>query len=177
MAVRILGKPAVNFFMYAAPETILYLTAGTGVEFAVSATLGQSSWLRYNFSLRTQGLYLLLTESHNILAFTPMLGLEAEILPFSNPQIQTRLGLRAGYQFSTDDHFLQESCNEAAFASDSLTCSAPVAQAFLAFSFYERIRLQGGVEWFPRWLPPMDGINAHVWNGFIEIGWQWISPF
>ncbi|MCP4603160.1 MAG: patatin-like phospholipase family protein [Proteobacteria bacterium] len=177
IAMRVLGKPAVNFFSYAPPETILYLVAGTGAEFALSATLGQSNWLRYNFALQMQGFYILLTEKPNVLTLTPLLGVEAEINPLSSPLLQTRFGLRIGYQFSTNDGFLSETCNTAIFRNDSFRCSAPVTQIFIALSFYERIRLQGGIEWLPRWLPPMDKFDENVWNGFVEVGWQWISPF
>ncbi len=177
LAVRVLGKPAVNFFAYAPPETIIYLVAGKGAEIAVSATLGQSYWLRYNFALYLQGFSSLLTEDQNVFSATSVVGLEAEIYPMSSPLFQTRLGLRVGYQFSTDDGFLKRACETGDFRSSSLRCSAPLAQAFLAVSFYERVRLQAGVEWFPRWLPPMDEFGHDVWNGMIEVGWQWISPF
>ncbi len=177
LAVRLLGKPGINFFKYAPPETIVYAVAGTGAEVAISATLGQSSWLRFNFALQTQGFYYLLTEQPNVFVLTPLAGLEAEIYPLSSPLLQTRLGLRVGYQLSTDDKFLFNECRTDIFENDSLRCSAPVAQVMVAFSFYERIRLQGGVEWFPRWLPPMSDFKDDVWNGFIEVGWQWISPF
>ncbi len=177
LAVRLLGKPAVNFFNYAPPDTIIYLVAGTATEFALSANMGHSTWLRYNFALQTQGFYYLLTEVPNVLTLTPLIGLEAEIRPISGPLLQTRFGMRVGYQFSTGDGFLGNACDTDIFKGDSLRCSAPVAQAFLAVSFYERIRLQGGVEWFPRWLSPMDAFQDDVWNGFIEFGWQWISPF
>ncbi|MDJ0765109.1 MAG: patatin-like phospholipase family protein [Myxococcota bacterium] len=177
VAVRVLGKPAVNFFMYAPPEAIVYIVAGTGAEMAASLTLGHSSLFRYNFALQVQGFYLLLSENPNILALTPLAGIEAEIYPLSSALLQTRIGLRIGYQFSTNDRFLANPCDTAGFGGDSLICSAPVAQLFAALSFYERIRLQGGVEWFPRWLPPMKSFGEDVWNGFIEVGWQWISPF
>lgn len=177
LAVRLLGKPAVNFFMYAPPETIVYFVAGTGAEIASSSTWGQSRWLRYNFALQLQGFYHLLSESPNVLALTPLLGVEAEIYPLSNPLFQTRIGLRIGYQFSSGDNFMKSDCDQDYFSRESLRCSAPVAQLFAAFSFYERVRLQGGIEWFPRWLPPMSTSNEHFWNGFLEFGWQWISPF
>jgi predicted acylesterase/phospholipase RssA len=176
-AIRILGKPAVNFFKYAPPEGIIYLLAGTGSEIALSATLGQAYWLRFNFALQVLGLGTLLTEAKNVIAFTPLVGLEAEIFPLSNALLQTKLGLRVGYQFSSSDQFMADVCNTNLFDNDSTACSAPVAQVFLAVTFYERIRLQAGIEWFPRWLPPTDGLGHDVWNGLLQVGWQWISPF
>jgi hypothetical protein len=177
LAIRLIGKPAINFFAYAPPLAIFYLVMGKGGEFALSGTLRKSYWLRFNIALQVQGLNLFLTEKPNAFAMTPAAGLEAEIYPASTPLLQTRIGVRMGYQFSTDDGFLTGSCNTRTFRSDSIRCSAPVGQAFLALVFYERIRLQAGVEWLPRWLPPMNRFDRHLWNGLIEVGWQWISPF
>jgi predicted acylesterase/phospholipase RssA len=177
LTLRLLGKPAINFLAYAPPETILYFVVGTGAEFAVSATMGQSYWLRYNFALQFGGFYFLLSETPNVLAMTPLLGLEAEIYPLSNPLFQTRVGLRIGYQFSTGDRFGADDCNEDDFKNSAYRCSAPVAQGFVAVSFYERVRFQLGVEWFPKWLPPMSDFDDHMWRGMFLVGWQWISPF
>ncbi len=177
MAVRLLGKPAINFFAYAPPEAIFYAVVGKGGELALSATLGQFNWMRFNFALQMQGFNLFLTEKPNAFALTPLVGLELEPIPLSGPLLQTRLGVRAGYQFSTEDKFLTAPCDAESFSSDSIRCSAPVAQAFLAFTFYERVRIQFGIEWFPRWLPPMSRFDKHLWNGLIGVGWQWISPF
>lgn len=177
MAVRLLGKPAINFFAYAPPEAIFYAVVGKGGEGALSATLGQFNWMRFNFALQMQGFNLFLTEKPNAFALTPLVGLELEPIPLSGPLLQTRLGARIGYQFSTEDRFLSAQCDSESFSSDSIRCSAPVAQAFLAFTFYERVRIQFGFEWFPRWLPPMSRFDKHLWNGLIGVGWQWISPF
>ncbi|MBN2717307.1 MAG: hypothetical protein JXX14_15745, partial [Deltaproteobacteria bacterium] len=68
-------------------------------------------------------------------------------------------------------------CDMAQFSIDSRGCSAPVGQVFLALTFYERVRVQGGLEWFPYFLKPMSQTDTTVFNGFLEIGWQWISPF
>ncbi len=84
---------------------------------------------------------------------------------------------RIGYQFSTGDGFLGKPCKFKSFDDDSAMCSAPVGQLILVFSFYERVRIQGGVEWFPDFLPPMKSHGEGQWNGFIQVGWQWISPF
>jgi predicted acylesterase/phospholipase RssA len=177
LAIRLIGKPAINFFVYAPPQTIFYLVMGKGAEIALSTTLGKSYWLRFNFALQGQGLNLFLTEKPNAFALTPAVGLEAELYPASTPLLQTRVGARMGYQFSTEDRFLTDPCNSDSFRNDPIRCSAPVGQAFLALVFYERVRLQLGLEWYPRWLPPMNRFDKHLWNGLIEVGWQWISPF
>ncbi len=177
LAVRILGKPAINFFVYAPPAGIIYLVAGTGVELAFSATLGKSNWLRFNFALEFEGFNLFLTNKPNAFAITPAIGMELELYPISTPLLQTRLGARIGYQFSTEDRFMTGHCNTDWFENDPIRCSAPVAQFFIALVFYERIRLQAGIEWYPKWIPPMKTFDEHLFSGLVEVGWQWISPF
>lgn len=177
LTLRLLGKPAVNFFVYAPPETIVYLVAGRGAEFAVSATLGRSYWLRYNFALQLQGLDVLLTQAPNVFALTPMLGLEAELYPLSSPLLQSRVGIRAGYQLSTSDRLSARSCDLEAFDKDPRRCSALVTQVFASFSIYERIRLQLGFEWLPQFVPPMRDNDRSYFNVLLEVGFQWISPF
>jgi predicted acylesterase/phospholipase RssA len=177
IAVRVLGKPAINFFAYAPPAGIVYLIAGTGAELALSATLGQFNWLRFNFALDFEGFNLFLTNKPNAFALTPAVGMELEPYPLSTPLLQTRLGARIGYQFSTEDQFLTGTCDTSKLKNDPIQCSAPVLQFFLALVFYERIRLQVGMEWSPKWLPPMNEINQNLFSGMVEVGWQWISPF
>ena len=178
-SVRVLAKPAVNFFKYAPPRMIVYLTAGKGAEVgtSVTGTWIPSRWFRLNMGLQMQGLVQLVSETPNVFTLTPLFGFELEIPRINGPMIQTRGGLRVGYQLSTEDGFHNRKCDSEWFAGDSVRCSAPVFQGFVALSFYERIRVQLGLEWFPEWLPPMDQAGGHVWNGLLEIGWQWISPF
>jgi predicted acylesterase/phospholipase RssA len=178
-SVRIFGKPAINFFKYSPAWALVYFVAGKGVELGLSATGAwmKTRWIRLNLALQTQGLIPLLSEEPNVLTLTPLLGFEIEIPRLSSAMVQLRGGLRLGYQLSTGDGFHRGDCNHEWFSDDSLRCSAPVAQAVMSLSFYERIRIQGAVEWFPRWLPPMDEFRDDVWNGLFEIGWQWISPF
>ena len=52
-----------------------------------------------------------------------------------------------------------------------------MGQLVVVFSFYERIRIQGGLEWFPYFLQPMSEHDKGKFNGMLQIGWQWISPF
>ena len=179
IALRTLGKPALNFFVYQPPQAILYLGAGKGAEFGFSATGARvlSRWLRVNLALQFQGLIQLLSQAPNVFAITPLMGLELEIPQLSSPMFQARVGGRVGYQFSTGDGYLSRACKMDNFEGDSAQCSALAGQLMLVFTLYERIRIQGGMEWFPYFLPPMNNAHRSKWNGFIELGWQWISPF
>jgi hypothetical protein len=179
IVLRTIGKPALNFFKYQPPQAILYLAGGMGAELGTSlaSRFVATRWLRFNIALQSQGLSQLITPAKNVWALTPLFGLELEIPQLSNPAFQMRLGARVGFQFSTGDRWLNRGCDFGDFDDDTAQCSAPLGQAMLVFSFYERIRIQGGLEWFPYFLPPMSERGANGWNGFIEVGWQWISPF
>jgi len=177
--VRVLGKPAVNFFRYAPPRVIIYLAAGKGAELGFSTT-GKwvpSRWLRLNLALQGQGLVQLISSVPDVFVLTPLAGIELEIPRINGPMVQSRGGLRAGYQLSTNDGFHTGTCDTSRFADDPMRCSAPVFQGFLALGFYERIRLQIVGEWIPRWLPPADELDRHMLSWLLEVGWQWISPF
>jgi hypothetical protein len=177
--VRVLGKPAVNFFRYAPPRVIVYLGGGKGAELGFSTT-GRwvpSRWLRLNLALQGQGLVDLISSSPDVFALTPLAGLELEIPRINGPMVQARGGLRAGYQLSTNDGFRTGTCDPERFEGDTIRCSAPVFQGFLALGLYERIRLQMVGEWIPAWLPPADELGRHRLNWLLEVGWQWISPF
>jgi hypothetical protein len=179
MILRTFGKPALNFFKYQPPQAIIYLAAGMGTEVGTSLTgrLVPTRWVRFNLALQTRGLSQLISPAKNVWAFTPLLGLELEIPQLSNAAFQFRLGARVGFQLSTGDRFLQRDCDFGDFDDDAAQCSAPLGQALIVLSFYERIRVQGGLEWFPYFFSPMSDRNENAWNGFIEVGWQWISPF
>jgi hypothetical protein len=177
--LRTIGKPALNFFAYQPPQAIIYLAGGTGLEVGTSLTsrFVPTRWLRFNLALQMRGLTQLLTPAKNVWTLTPLFGVELEIPQLGGAALQARLGARVGYQFSTGDRMLGRACNFGDFGGDTALCSAPMGQAFAVFSFYERIRVEGGVEWFPYFLPPMSDRDRNYWSGFIVVGWQWISPF
>lgn len=179
VAIRVLGKSGLNFFKYQPPQVIIYAVAGKGAEIGLSAAgrYAPARWVRFNFGLQIKGLYELMSPASNVFAMSPMIGLEFERTSWSSVVMQGRLGFRVGYQLSTGDNFCKEKCDTLQFTKESRGCSAPVGQIFLALTFYERIRLQGGVGWFPYFLPPMKNEHRNVFNGFLEVGWQWISPF
>jgi hypothetical protein len=179
LALRILGKPALNIFYYHPPQAILHVGAGKGAELSLSLAgrYAPVRWLRFNFALSIKGLYEALSPAEDAFTLAPVVGLEFENPAWSSVLLQPRIGVRAGYQFSTADSFTAGTCDMNRMETDSRMCSAPLAQFFLALVFFERIRLQGGVEWFPYFLPPMKQADMNVWNGFITVGWQWISPF
>lgn len=179
IVLRTIGKPALNFFQYQPPAAILYLGAGMGVELglSVSTKVMPTRWFRFNLALHNQGLLQLFSGLPNVWAVTPLAGFEIEIPQLSSPAFQGRIGVRVGYQLSTGDSFLRDGCRADRFENDSAMCSAPLGQAMFVFGFYERVRIQGGVVWFPHFFEPMKSQGRGRWGGFVQVGWQWISPF
>ncbi len=165
------GKPLINMFEYLPPKLMLYATLGKGGELGLSGALGKSRRLRINTALLVEGLFTLGWQDP-VAAFTAAIGPEVEIV--GNAKRQVRMGLRAGYQFSTQGGLSVDSCD---LSRTSLDCSMPVAQAFFALGVYERLRIQAGLEWSPPWFNGVPPENDDVFNILLGVGWQWLPIF
>jgi hypothetical protein len=153
---------------------MFYLLIGNNFEFVWSATTSHLSWLRFNTTLfEMRGLQNLISGTKRV-TFTPALGFEFELLPLSSALFQSRLGLRAGYQLSTDGHFSADSCKAESSDAPIASCSFPVFQGFFSFSFYERVQVRVGLEWTPPWFPKLPPKHTHWFSTLINVGWQWI---
>jgi predicted acylesterase/phospholipase RssA len=173
------GKPALNILHYAPPGTIVHISFGPGVEIGTSSTgrLVPRRWLRADTALQVQGLRRLLTPRTNLVDITPMIGLGFESRRFSGVMIQPRLALRAGYQFSSADHWGGEACDVARFDDEPLSCSVPAGQLLLALSVFERLRLAVGVEYAAGFVLGDPGVRDDGWSALFGVGFQGISPF
>lgn len=161
------GRVASNSMYYEPPSHLLYFTLGNRPTLGYSLTEAYSdwSWLRFQANVRTDGLYTLLSESHNFFAFAPTLGFEVQPLPLSNATYQLWFGAGAGYQFSTEDDMGFKDCR-AEDAVESAPCSGFVVSSHAALSLYEMLRLQvGGM-----YSPPFD--QKAYWSVSAGIGFQ-----
>jgi len=151
--VRLLGPPLANMLAYASPETILYTVFGTPWELGWSKNFPNSAqlplWFRVNAGLQVTGLLTFLSSNTNYLALTPVAGVELEIPPLTGSVLQTRVGLRAGYMFSTSDGFLFGTCRAANQTAPGAECSRFTAQALTAWTVYERLRVHLLMDWYP----------------------------
>ncbi len=170
---RTVGKPGLNFaFKYAPRPHIVYFTVGKGSELGWSGapSLPRSLGLgiRLNTAIQIQGLDTLIPAKNVSVALSPVLGPEFEVLHPGSAWLQTRLGLRIGYQFNFGT--INESpCDD---SSKTLHCNAFILQGFLALTLLEHIRLQSGAEWLiPKW-PDSSPKNFDFWNFLLAIGWQ-----
>lgn len=171
--LRLLGKPALNFVYYAPPPTILYFSLGRGNEVGASWL---QSWrgLRFTAALQIKGIEEVTFSDQGEAAFTPMIGVEAEL--YGSAIYQARLGLRGGYQMSTKG-FRASDCRNPeetnSFSASRSDCSSFVAQLPFTLAIFERVRFQLAPEYLvPHW--PLDGKS---WNILFGVGGQFISPF
>ena len=141
-AIGALGHTLLGTLTYVPASAIVHVAVGPVVEAGASFRLGAgaSRFLRATLAADLGGLSSF-TGSGAYLTAAPMAGLEAEVLPISGPVIQPRLGLRGGYLFSTEDGFATSACPD----PRALVCSRPTAQAYVAASVFDRVRLQVGL--------------------------------
>ncbi|HEY6728536.1 MAG TPA: patatin-like phospholipase family protein [Polyangiaceae bacterium] len=161
------GRVASNSLYYEPPSHVLYVTLGNRPTLGYSLTEAYSdwSWLRLQANVRTDGLYTLLSESHNFVAVAPTLGFEVQPPPLSNASYQLWFGGGAGYQFSTEDAVGFDDCPDEE-PVESAPCSGFVVSSHAALSLYEMLRLQvGGM-----YSPPFD--QKAYWSVSAGIGFQ-----
>ena len=95
----------------------------------------------------------------------PTAGIDLEPRPLSRPSFQTRLGLHAGYLFSTGDTFLRGSCDVHARSP----CSRPLAEAVLSFAILGTLRIPLAATW----LPAVRSGEPQAWTIAPGFGIQW----
>jgi predicted acylesterase/phospholipase RssA len=147
---------------YVPPYATWHIMMGRGLEGGYSGALWDRkvNWLRGTLSLEFDGLLSLVSSgAANALKLTPMIGVEFELLPLSNYQYQTRIGLRAGFGFSTRDKWLAKSCD------DDVLCSRVRTEAYVAFILYQLLRLQLGFGVYP----PFDRGRHYL----TDLGWDY----
>lgn len=153
LALQAVLKPSANFaFGYTPTRRIYYLALGSGLELGMSHLFAQGDgaprWLRYNLAAYTQGFESLMGTTDTAIAITPLAGPEFELLPLSGSTVQTRFGLRGGYQFSSGDIFSDKLC-EFERNGPVYSCSAWTLQPQLNIGVMERFRFQTNAQFFP----------------------------
>jgi len=139
-AVGALGRALLGTLTYVPASAIVHVGIGPVLEAGASFRLGagKSRFLRATTALDMGGLSSFSGGGGAYVTVAPFAGFEAEVLPLSGPMIQPRIGLRGGYLFSSEDGFATGRCADGA----QRVCSRPTAQAYLAASVFDRVRLQ-----------------------------------
>ncbi|MFT7580881.1 MAG: putative acylesterase/phospholipase RssA [Myxococcota bacterium] len=137
----VLGRMAVDLSLgYLAPEHSFHALLGLGSEVGYSGTFSNPDlrWLRFGIALGFDGISSILNGTDDYIAFIPKAGLEFEV--YGAAAVQFRVGLRAGFQFSSVDGFLGDACDHGEEAR--LPCSRMVTEVTLAASLLGLLRIQ-----------------------------------
>jgi predicted acylesterase/phospholipase RssA len=156
---------------YLPPVHSFHITVGVGAEFGYSVTIDDRdwSWLRFGAALGFDGLSTFLSPSEGYFAVIPKAGPEFEVL--GRPDMQIRMGARAGYQFSSADDFTSGECD---FTNESnRPCSRLMTEAYAAMSILGFLRIQlAGV-----FGPGLRTGQSDYWAMRPTVGMQFNSPF
>lgn len=144
--IPLAGRLGAQALDYSPPATTMQFTFGRFAEFQYSIASSDPAlgWLRGTMGVLVDGVLSLVGPSHGrYFALAPLLGGEAELGPLSGYSVQTRLGLRAGFAFSTVDTFATVGCDL------SGPCTRAFGETYLSATFYQLIRLQLGLQVAP----------------------------
>ncbi|NOJ97123.1 patatin-like phospholipase family protein [Corallococcus coralloides] len=152
--VRFASKLAVDSISYEPQRLSLHITMGpTASEIGLSvgaSAMPLSSGLRFAGAIGFRGLEDVLSSGNSGDPFGVALTGGLEFQPPSGQTFlsQSRLALRAGWLFSSNDHYGTSSC-PAGGASYVTACSRPVVQGLVGITFLEFLRAQLVGEWYP----------------------------
>jgi hypothetical protein len=139
-------RPSLNYLHYTPPDSFWYANYGTSPEIGYSRIIHEryfsTASFRYNLTGMLNGFSSLYSRAQDIVAFTPMVGLEYEPLWLNSAMWQWHLGARAGYILAPKDNFGTDPCDAEISDESSAACSGVTAHLFLAFSILESLRLQ-----------------------------------
>lgn len=167
--VDALSRTMLGQMTYVPPSLILHAGIGSVLEGGASLRLGAgpTRFLRATAAIDAGGLTSFTGGGGAYFTLAPMAGLEAELLPISSANFQTRLGIRAGYLFSTADAFLIDPCT----TPDKRVCSRATAQVYGAVSIFERLRLQIAFAMLPAIRPGEDFSWSILPTGGVQFLW------
>ena len=148
LAFGVLGRIGVDVALgYIPPQHSVHATLGLGAEFgySVSGSDPDLGWFRFTAALAFDGLSTVFNAVDDYLALIAKAGLELEV--YGSATLQLRMGVRAGFQFSTSDDFTTGRCrydNE-----KRQPCSRFMSEAYAAASLFGLLRLQLAVVYEP----------------------------
>ncbi|MCP3097978.1 patatin-like phospholipase family protein [Myxococcus sp. K15C18031901] len=151
--VRFAGKVAADSVTYEPQQVVIHVTMGP-TQSEVGLSLGLSRLplpmgLRLASAIDFRGLEdIFSAASSDRFGIEVVTGLEFQPQAEQSILAQSRLGLRGGWLFSSNDHYATQGCEERG-ARSVTACSRPVFQAFAGLTFLERFRVQVVGEWYP----------------------------
>lgn len=143
-----LASPFMNYLFYSPKQKNNYFLLGNnslnfGSSSVVSSSTLSALYWRYGYGVMVTGTDFIYRAEVKDVGFVPYIGVYGEPLNFSTPLFQYRFGLRAGYQFSTNESFKIGTCNINSRATNDFSkCSEFVFSGVFSLSIFETIRAE-----------------------------------
>lgn len=149
------GRIIANELAYEVPPLQPGVLIGSDIEgLLLFAPFDRArSWLRFSTAVLLNGWSSPLAPGPNYLGLILAGGPEFMIPPWTGSFVQTSLGIRAGWQFSTEDDGGLRDCEPRAEQQDPRLCSQAFAQPYFAIGIIDRFRLQLGLDVYPQTTP------------------------
>jgi hypothetical protein len=166
------GRAALNALAFSPPTLTGYVTVGTTVQAGMSFARWKPRWLQATGAVGFGGIESLLTEPRPRFSMTLTAGPEVHLVPLSGAVLQPRLAVRGGVQFDAFDRFGFGSCAPTTEGDliDPRLCTQGVIEVVGVVTFFERLRLHGSWQTFPR----LYGRTPSFFNLQFGIGFQFL---
>jgi len=151
LLVGTLGGVAANALAYAPARHRVWVAAGRALEIGFShGVLPDRRRLpfRPHAALQLHGGLFDLSSDHPPLGFGLLAGLEVLPVQLATHQLQPSLILRGGVLLSGEDGWGARACPDPT-STEVAACTRPAAQALVALTVLERVRLHLLGEWYP----------------------------
>lgn len=149
------GRIIANELAYEVPPFQAGVLLGSDIEgLLLFAPFDRArSWLRFSTAALLNGWTSPLAPGPNYLRLGLAGGPEFMISPLTGSFIQTSVGARVGWQFSTEDDGGFRDCLPRPEQQDPRLCSQPFVQPYVAIGAIDRFRLQLGLDVYPESTP------------------------
>ena len=165
------AEVALNEFLYRPPRHILSfdVSPDIGIGYSFTNPYGRAPFLRVTLGLGIQGFTTLLSSARNEFGIAPTVGLEFEPIRLNGSLLRGRLGVRAGYGWSSVDNYGDGACDPR--DQSNLRCSRFFVDAYALLTLADVVRISLGITY----APPLGRFDHGEFGFRPTIGLQWRS--
>lgn len=152
-----IGRVLSNELGYEPPPISVPVMLGTDIiESGILWTPFRTTrkWLRLSATLQLRNWSSFLPRDTAYLAIAGAIGPEVFIPGLTSGIVQSSIGFRGGFQFSSWDNFSTKACTASNNEVDSRACTQYLLQTYVALGVIDRIRLQLNMDFFSDQLEP-----------------------
>ncbi|MBN2343771.1 MAG: hypothetical protein JXX29_10360 [Deltaproteobacteria bacterium] len=175
VAIHTFGKPLVGFLGYEPPRHI-WTVSPLGSVAAISWSFSKSGWWRFNWNMVQLGGFFSWADDNPVVSLVTAPGIEWQLPWFNGPILQPSLIVRGGYQFSSQNNwrnFTRTECGDL-MTRNTNRCSAPVLQGIVSLAVLQRIRLELGMQYYPKFNELNIGPTRHEAKMMVLLGYQFL---